>query len=228
MKNTNLVIGLSGFATTGKDLFCEVLIKRLKEFNIEAKRLALADALKNDINQFFIDKCGLNIFSCKPEEKELLRPLLVEYGRIKRKQSDGQYWTSILNNAITINKSNNIVSIITDIRYDEYPKDEKYWIKEIHKGVLVYIKKYNLVPNMEATYGGYPVQNGFNKEYTKAPNKDEQKNCLELERSADYIVDWPCTKKFDENKRQEILTNHVNLFLNSVFSLDLLSNVQLS
>jgi hypothetical protein len=49
-----MVIGLTGVARSGKDTFYAILNKYLKERQIESERLALADALKNELYEFKI------------------------------------------------------------------------------------------------------------------------------------------------------------------------------
>ena len=45
------VIGVSGVAGCGKDLFCELLAKVLLEYGqVDVKRFALADALKQELH----------------------------------------------------------------------------------------------------------------------------------------------------------------------------------
>lgn len=165
------VIGLSGFATCGKDFLFKLLAERGN-----VKRLALADSLKNDINPFLKEKYGIDIWNCTPEEKELVRPLLVAYGKVHRNRSGGTFFTSQLTPVIKTLSTSSLV-VVTDIRYNDpkFPNDELNWIKSM--GKLVHITKYSL--------------NGIgNRVYVSPPNEDEAENNLTLRQCADHKIEW--------------------------------------
>ena len=138
--NFHNIIGISGAARSGKDTLCRGLLRVLKqEYNIEGIRKSIAgDRIKEDLYELFQSKFNLNIFTEKSEEKELIRPLLVEYGKILRKRTQGRYFIE------NFKKQENAINIITDIRYVEYPKDEGYWIKNEINGFLVFIERKNI------------------------------------------------------------------------------------
>jgi len=94
MQKNIKIIGISGVATSGKDTLCNLISRYLTQKNIEAKRIALADNLKNDLKDFILDKFSIDICKSSPEEKSLIRPIMVSYGRIRRSISKGTYWTS--------------------------------------------------------------------------------------------------------------------------------------
>ena len=182
MKN---VIGLSAVATAGKDSLCSLLINRFAKDGIVAKRFSLADKLKADMRPFLLDKLGVDILSCDTTEKTLVRPLLVEYGRVKRIQSEGKYWTSLLEKQML--ESTAQIGIISDIRYDYYPEDEVFWVKEYLKGILVHISRYEMGEVAPTTFGGQPT---IGRIYTQPPNKDEAENDPKVKAKADYLIDW--------------------------------------
>lgn len=148
-------IGLSGYARAGKDSLCIALIEVFKEkYNLEAKRFSIAgDCIRKDLNKLVSDKTNLSVFTSNDKEKTLLRPLFVEYGRLMRNTSKGRYFIEKLNADKTFRKNN--ISIITDIRYTEYPKDEVWWLKDEVKGTLFYIEREGLKPanNFELANG---------------------------------------------------------------------------
>jgi hypothetical protein len=168
------VIGLSGVARAGKDLFCDMLLHSLNTRGYKAERFALADRLKSDINPFLIEHTGVNLFRCEPEDKEVVRPLLVEYGAVKRKQSEGKWWTSQLE--LEIRNSHCNVAVVTDIRYDRYPEDELFWIKEKLGGMFVHISRYNIVNGRE--------------EFVQPANKEEMCEDPKMAAAADYRIEW--------------------------------------
>ena len=171
-------IGVSGLARVGKNLFCDIAIKQLKEkYGLTAKQFALAYELKNDCRDFVKDKLGIDVFTEKTEEKNIIRPLLVWYGGVKRKQSNGTYWTSLLKSRMDNDPSD--VVLVSDIRYCEYEKDEVQWIKDELSGKLIHIRRYK-----------YLFLGNNTKVYTKPPNVDEELNDPKLQDFADYKLEW--------------------------------------
>jgi hypothetical protein len=146
-------IGLSGYARAGKDSLCVALIEAFKEkYNLEAKRFSIAgDCIRKDLDKLISDKTNLSVYTNSDKEKTLLRPMFVEYGRLMRNTTKGRYFIEKLSADKTFAKNN--ISIITDIRYIEYPKDEIWWLKDEVKGTLFYIEREGLEPanNFEFT-----------------------------------------------------------------------------
>ena len=190
-----LVIGISADgAKCGKDTFCALLIERLKAKNILAKRYGLADALKNELNPFIQQQFGIDLWNCTPEEKELTRDILVAYGKVKRIQSKGQCWWKLIEEKIVTECYP--VCVISDCRYDTYQKDERYFVQDKHKGILVHVKRYD-------TIGGKKI-------YFKPPNEDEARENPKLQKASDYIINWETSGIKDLNK----LIPHVDDFIN--------------
>lgn len=130
---------ISGVGTVGKDEFAKQAIKFFEKRGIRARRFALADQLKFDIGEFVYDKFGIDIFNCSPEEKELIRPLMVAYGCAKRKISHGKHWVNFLENEISSYEDKIDVAIITDIRFYEYEDDEAIWATRT--GKLIHLQR---------------------------------------------------------------------------------------
>ena len=169
------VIGISGVAGSGKDLFYSLLSARLN-----TRRLALADELKRELRDFSISYYGIDPINCNREDKEKIRSLLVFHGNFKRKQTEGRYWIEKLNKTLDSSLSNQI-SCITDIRYSEYKNDEVQWLKKERKGVLVHISRI-------LKDGGIH----------QAPNEFERNNDPILKNEADYRVYWHTTNDIAE------------------------------
>ena len=75
-----LYVGVSGFARSGKNLFCDIAQKVLKEkYNLTSKTYALAYFLKKDCEPFIQEKLGLSAFSEKTEDKNAFRDMWVDY-----------------------------------------------------------------------------------------------------------------------------------------------------
>ena len=200
-----IYIGVSGFARSGKNLFCDIAEKILKEkFNLSSKTYALAYLLKKDCEPFIQEKLGLSAFSEKTEDKNLFREMLVWYGGVKRKQTEGRYWTGLLHEELK--KDTNDVNFISDIRYVEYSGDEIFWLKKELGGKLVHISKY--------TYGfptdgrHYRVNDLSKKIYTEAPNQHEAINDPKIRFLADYKVEW---EQITTNGNKQDLVNNVVL-----------------
>ena len=175
MIKSKLTLGISGFAGSGKDTLYTLLSER-----INCKRVALADQLRREMNPFIIDKFGIDLFNCSREEKDLVRPLLVEYGRIKRQQTEGRYFIDKINPYV---KNLNTTVIVTDIRYSQYEKDEVHWIKNELNGILVHVSKYKEIDGK--------------KIFSESPIKDERENDPKLQAAADYKIEWPEVKSID-------------------------------
>lgn len=106
MKRRPLLIGVSGYARSGKDTVSQTFIAR------GFTRVALADSLKKEVarglgtpfQEFvaLLDGCA--------DFKEAVRPILVEWGRFRRRQ-DPDYWIKI---AAALMQGDTVVS---DVRY---------------------------------------------------------------------------------------------------------------
>ncbi len=203
MLNNNRIIGLSGYAGSGKDLFYHILSSKIK-----CKRFALADLLKEELHQTIKSLYGVDIFTCSREEKELIRPIMVAHGKVRRTLSNGTYWTGYLKPKIDKYLADNKdgFAVVTDIRYAEYVNDEVIWLKDIMGGKLVHIKKYIQNENGEL-------------EYVNAPNQDELENDPKVQKLADYKIEWihpRASLKETEQDRDIRLSTYVEDFLNSI------------
>ena len=172
---TKKYIGVSGVARSGKNLFCDIAIKQLSQKGVTANQYALAYYLKKDCEEFIRTKLGLDVFTEKTEDKTIFREMLVWYGGVKRKQTEGAYWTSMLQK--DMEADDNEVIFVSDIRYDQYPKDEVYWIKEVLGGYLVHVSKY--------TYNDWDE-----RVFTEPPNEHEKLNDPLVKLKSDYLLQW--------------------------------------
>jgi len=182
------MIGISGIAASGKDLFCRLLLREIK-----GQRIALADQLKEEVRPYILSKYGIDPVNCSTTSKNKIRDLLVFHGGIKRFQSEGTYWTDIAQKKVD---NCNSTPIVTDIRYAEYENDEVNWIKGKNKGILIHIRKY------WETEGLFEMK----RHYFEPPNEDEQRNDPKLRSKADYHIEWPhiedqTTKEIEDTLR---------------------------
>jgi hypothetical protein len=87
-------------------------------------------------------------------------------------QTQGRYWIELLNSKIN---EKDFLPIITDIRYQEYEKDEYFWLKKEKQGIMIHVSR---------------VKNG---KIILPANEEEAKNDKVLSELADYKIIW-CTE----------------------------------
>ena len=132
MTNNKKIIGLTGFARTGKDTFqarSEILLKQMNE-NFIAHRYAFADALKEECDDFLKKNMGISAFTDYTPDKEVIRPFLVTYGTHLRRKMDKNCWIKKVEPLISSIYSGNGKTdfiFVTDVRF----KNEAEWIKSI-------------------------------------------------------------------------------------------------
>lgn len=170
-----MLIGISGVAGCGKDLFAELLIKKFKEKGLKSKRFALADILKEESRSLILDKYGIDPTNCSREDKERIRGELVSFAKHKRIESNGRYWIEKLQEKIKASEKLDYY-LVSDLRYSEYDRDEVFWVKEENKGILVHISKYFI--------------EGCDVRPLLPANSEEHKNDPILLDKADYHVLW--------------------------------------
>lgn len=134
-----MIIGLCGLARSGKDTFfrfCESL-----NFNQNPSiRLAFADQLKFELDDFLLKNFKISAFTENSFEKEIIRPTLVGYGMSKRKSSNGMYWVKKLETEI-IKKEKTHNCFITDVRFPNEVDEIKKW-----GGICIHIERFGNPP----------------------------------------------------------------------------------
>lgn len=188
-----LYVGIAGVARSGKDslaLEIENLIRSYKGKTIY--RTSLAQPLKEDCKDFIKDYLGLNVFTDNNEEKATFREFLVWYGKVKRQQTEGKYWTNLLDERVKQFQPD--VCIVPDIRYQQYEGDEVSWLKAKENNVLIHLQRI-----------------AINGEIVPPANMDESINDSIIQNSADYKIVWPTFT--DENK-----DNNMKEFASQVFN----------
>jgi hypothetical protein len=157
------IIGISGAARSGKDTLCRALIRFFESKKIKAERKSIAgDTIKKDLKQLIKNKANINSFTEDIYEKTLIRPLLVEYGKLMRNQTKGRYFIEKLE------CNNKNIIIIPDIRYAEYENDELFWIKNEKQGFLIFV----------------------DHEYISDANETEKINNKIIKKQSDYKLKW--------------------------------------
>ena len=187
----NKIIGVSGCARSGKDTFFNIL----KKYVPEIEQVALAYELKKDLDDFTKSKIGISVFTENTKEKSLIRGIMVEYGKIKRIQTEGTYWTCLAQKKINDILRTDKIPVITDVRYDIYPKDEFHWLKEQNNGILVHITRM------------------FGTDEIPPANEEESINNEKLKSKADYCIRWNTVENNQEALEDPALNEMVQNFI---------------
>lgn len=169
LKNNKTLIGIAGNSRCGKDTLYSVL-KNIYKLDID--RISVGDIIKNDLRHV-IGNLGLNPNTEILSEKDVIRPLLAEYGVLARKSSKAKYFLDKLDREMYICKSKFVA--VTDVRFAEYEYDELNFIK--NNGILVYLERERTVDGQKTIIG--------------PANKYEAENNPKLKNAADIIVKWP-------------------------------------
>lgn len=190
-----LYIGIAGVARSGKDslaLEIENLIRASKGKTIY--KTSLAQPLKEDCKDFIKQYLGLNVFTDNNEEKATFREFLVWYGKVKRQQTEGKYWTNLLDQRVEQFRPD--VCIIPDVRYQQYEGDEVSWLKAKENNILIHLQRI-----------------AINGEIVPPANMDESINDSIIQNSADYKIIWPT---FTDENRQENMREFAEKAFNTV------------
>ena len=172
------IIAIAGNATCGKDTLFRALKHELQShdsWSINAgrvERIAFADALKHEVDDFLKKTIGISAWTTNPDEKKLIRKFLIFWGTDFRREQDDMHWVKLSEKKMS---DPNTIYIVTDLRYET----EYEWIKS-KEGTVIYLDRY------------------INEEGTLvAPaNHYEAKNNKFLKAKADLRLAWPT---FDEN-----------------------------
>jgi|TARA_R110000751_G_scaffold55_1_gene223 hypothetical protein len=198
---SNKIIGISGVAGSGKDLFFDLLSNFRK-----CRKISLAKALKEEVAPWTKKHYGIDATNCSREDKEVIRPLLVFHANVKRGCTYGRYWINIVNENIKkLKLDDDEILVITDIRFDHYDQDEVFWLKKELKGSLIHISNYVTVESDDCSP---PVI------IAHGPANDAEKtNDPKLKLQADYSIDWEFIQR-PQDEVEEILTKkHIEPFI---------------
>lgn len=159
----NYSILISGVARSGKDCVCKCFIQEFASHGINAKRFAFADALKREVNPLTLLNLGINAFTEDSYEKQLIRPLLLAWGKIGR-NLDENYWVKKV--SAEIKESEPCLVIISDCRY---PSEVNFFSDK----TLVHLTRYD-----------------DNGDEFPPIGEDEALHIPELKEMADFCLKW--------------------------------------
>lgn len=205
MTNENpIVIGVGGFARSGKDTFVKIARKILKEHGYNSIKLAFTDTLKDEIDGFLKSSYNISAWTNDDDEKKIIRPFLVAHGCGKRGITDGKYWINKLDELIEGVHFNEDVIFVSDCRFP----NEVDWVHQKWGGWFVHLSKYMMVDDIEYEfdYEKHPELDGtahpeqyypddfvekkvVRKIYDKAPNDEEATNDFICRQRADYRLE---------------------------------------
>ena len=158
------LIGITGFARSGKDTFFERADLALKKESLRCERVAFADALKNEVDDLLKTHTGISAFTENDEEKSLVRPLLVTYGTDIRRKLNQNCWIEKVQPIVIEHLENNKFVFVTDVRF----KNEAEWIK-MNGGFMVKVERDGVGP----------------------ANHEEHKQSVLMKQHIDYKIAWP-------------------------------------
>jgi hypothetical protein len=154
---------ISSTARSGKDTITRCFVQEFANHGILAKRFAFADELKREVNPLTLLKLGINAFTEDSYEKQLIRPLLLAWGKIGR-NIDENYWVKKVN--AQIKQSEPCLAINSDCRY---PNEANYFVNK----TLIHLTRYDDGGNEFPPVG-----------------EDEALWIPELKKMADYKISW--------------------------------------
>jgi len=182
------LIGLCGFARSGKNSFSDFIIDlRIEEKAdlLKVMSTSFAYALRKDLDSFLLDKLNISAFTEDPKEKEIIRPMLIAWGTdVMRDRIDKNHWINKIEEEVNNNRKNQISSIITDVRFG----NELEWIRK-NQGITIFIDRENIGPK----------------------NDDERNHTLPLRDKCDLIFKWSELNEFQSRGKKlvkEFLINN--------------------
>jgi len=158
------VIGLCGSARSGKDTFFNFAERFPLPNGRKIRRVAFADELKKDLNNFLVSKLGISAWTDKDEEKAIIRPIMVAYGEAMRDKTEGRYWIEKIRKKLETNETNGNISVITDVRY----ANEIDFLNTFPNSKCIYIERLGVRP----------------------ANDEEESNDASLRKKATNFLSW--------------------------------------
>jgi hypothetical protein len=115
------IIGICGNARSGKDTMADLIIEVLSDIGVKSAKTAFANELKKECRDFVMNAIGIDTFTEKTEEKNIIRPLLVTWGSEIRRKLNPDVWVEKVEKSLVPNQ----VTIISDVRF----QNEFNWLR---------------------------------------------------------------------------------------------------
>jgi hypothetical protein len=180
--NNVFYIGVSGFARSGKDLYCDIASNILSMNGYVCKKFSFANCLKSDLEPWILDKYGISVWTNNEDEKLLIRPFFVAHGCGKRDQTNGVYWVDKVNENINdfvkgCDGQSKYVVFISDVRFE----NETHFIHS-KNGFVVHVSKF--------TKTSLDAGRTWDRKFILPPNATEEKNDPLVQKLADFKLQW--------------------------------------
>lgn len=133
--NKYKVLGVAGVARSGKDSAFRILSKHLG-----VRRIAFADALKEAVKPLCEEYLSISPFTEEPNEKNIIRPILVSVGNAAR-AINHRVWIDKIVPEVHKAQAEGILPVITDVRFSEETNDECGFVQHELGGFLVHIDR---------------------------------------------------------------------------------------
>jgi len=176
--NNNL-IGLSGFARSGKDTFYQRSHAFLNKAKKKSCRFAFADALKEECDELLSKYTSISAFTENNKDKELIRPLLVTYGTEIRRKLDPNCWIKKIQDRVISKLDEGYYVFVTDVRF----KNEAEWIR-INGGTLINIARSGCPPANHEEHKQYHFMKAFYNYHVAWDTFGED----EIEKCDEYVI----------------------------------------
>jgi len=181
------LIGVAGNSCSGKDSFFKALNLLCPENQARFNRVAFADILKSELEELCWREFHIHTTTQDPKEKELIRPLLVAYGVIKRELYQGTYWISKITPSVKNILARGGRVCVTDVRFNYFPEDELKWVKSLG-GIVIFLERLD-----------------NNGQLVPPANYTETVNNELVMKEADIVFRWPSLPS-DEARAEYIRT----------------------
>jgi len=158
------LIGISGYARSGKDTFYQRSAEILSKNDKKSVRLAFADALKQELDDLLVTHLGISAFTEEDKEKKLIRPLLVTYGTELRRKLNPNCWIETIQSNVIDHLNDGSYVFVTDVRFE----NEAQWIR-MNGGTLINVIREGVSP----------------------ANHEEHRQFHRMKKYINYNVNWP-------------------------------------
>ncbi len=146
------IIGICGNAGVGKNTMLECLDRYFIEARLGlCKYFSLGDICREEADPYCKEQFGISAYTKDREEKNLIRPIIVETVKIKKKQNPN-YYVNKIKAPIQAAIKSKYIPIFPDIRYPE----EFNFLKK-KKAIFIFIDRDGCPPanNEELTHNEY-------------------------------------------------------------------------
>jgi hypothetical protein len=189
------VIGVSGYARSGKDTFVGIAMKILEKNGFLSTKMSFAIGVKDDLDEWLKDKYGISAWTTDDKEKSLIRSFLVAHGCGKRIQTEGKYWIDKVHAKIQEQIASQEhdsyqdhvdVVFVSDVRF----LNEAKWLQDKWNGDLIHLRRYSKTVGAINIDSNGKFSNYYVNTYDPAPNEEELKNDPFVVEVADQRIEW--------------------------------------